>query len=310
LNNFAHRAERVKLESKLKTYQEQSRKPCADKSQSKVKLLGSECSGRKWVGDTPGDLDVKLQLQRERDEAVEEIIHLKAELEAVRRQREEDRDEMEELRDRADNLKVQAQSKLPTLKELTALSSENRQLRETVEREQAEKKALLQKIREFSQCSTQLCNGTDRGHSLGDCEANKSSVLVQPLMTDDDLTCLSGGDGSTSSAAAPIFFDSTPLAPLKSSTSNKTKLLQTNGDATNDDEKCHSFETVSSVSPPMTSRTPRSPPPPNQPVAEVIRGMRLSVTECERQCPTCLTVFMMLGEREFQSHVAGCHRTF
>ena len=43
---------------------------------------------------------------------MEEIIHLKAELEVVRRQREEDRDEMEELRDRADNLKVQAQSKL------------------------------------------------------------------------------------------------------------------------------------------------------------------------------------------------------
>ena len=53
-----------------------------------------------------------MQLQCERDEAVEENIHLKAELEEVRRQREEDQDLIEELRDRADNLKVQAQSKL------------------------------------------------------------------------------------------------------------------------------------------------------------------------------------------------------
>ena len=152
------------------------------------------------------------------------------------------------------------------------------------------------------QHSTQLSNGMDHDHSPGDCPTNKSSVLVQPLMMDNDLACLSAGE-STGSPAAPIFFDSTPLAPQKTLTSDKTNISK-------NEESCHSFETVSSASAAMTSRTPRSPPPPNQPVAEVIRGMSLSGKECERQCPTCRTVFMKLGEREFQSHVAGCRRTF
>ena len=42
---------------------------------------------------------------------MEENIHLKAELQEAKRQREEDQDELEELKDRAANFKVQAQSK-------------------------------------------------------------------------------------------------------------------------------------------------------------------------------------------------------
>ena len=59
-----------------------------------------------------GYVDVPLtQLQQERDLAVEENIHLRAELEEKKRQIEEDKDEIEELKDRVGNLKVQAQSK-------------------------------------------------------------------------------------------------------------------------------------------------------------------------------------------------------
>ena len=67
---------------------------------------------------------------------------------------------------------------------------------------------------------------------------------------------------------------------------------------------------ISSLGPHLPSLTPclpHSPPSsPSQPVAEVIGGFRFPSEE--RQCPSCLTVFVTLGEREFQSHVAGCLR--
>ena len=50
-------------------------------------------------------------MQLERDEAVEENIHLKGELENMKVQRDEDKDEIEELKDRVANLKIQAQRK-------------------------------------------------------------------------------------------------------------------------------------------------------------------------------------------------------
>ena len=63
---FCHRTEITRLESELKTYLEDARKPSADKNLLKVKPLGSECSRRKEEGGIPDgakDLDMKLQVR-------------------------------------------------------------------------------------------------------------------------------------------------------------------------------------------------------------------------------------------------------
>ena len=127
---------------------------------------------------------------------------------------------------------------------------------------------------------------------------------MQPLWNDN--TVIQNGD--TSSGPIPPFYDSTPLAPHKTTESSKQlrhaelSKFQT---APNDVTSVHDKQKGQSTSSKTTRETflPRSPVP-NQPVAEVIGGLRLPLNE--RQCPTCQRVFLMLGEREFQSHVAGC----
>ena len=119
--------------------------------------------------------------------------------------------------------------------------------------------------------------------------SNRSDILIQPLLNDTS-THLNGESTST----APIFYDLTPLS--SQTTVGQPQLTNTTGAYKKQQQRLHA-----------QSQTTRSPPPPNQPVAEVIGGLHLSPNR--QQCPTCLTVFTMLGKREFQSHVAGCRKT-
>lgn len=115
--------------------------------------------------------------------------------------------------------------------------------------------------------------------------SNRSDILIQPLL-DDNGTHLNGESTSTYN-----------LTPLSSQiTVGQPQLTKT----------CHT-DKKEHQRPHTQSQKTRSPPPPNQPVAEVIGGLHLPPNE--QQCPTCHTVFTMLGKREFQSHVAGCHKT-
>ena len=148
------------------------------------------------------------------------------------------------------------------------------------------------------------------------CSANKSAVLVQPLHDDDDalavLNGISVGNTAEANSVAPIFFDATPLAPQKTTPKNDT-MHRSNGTCNGLSDTAHEkhMHCISqSTGPHATSehrrRTPRSPPPPNQPMADIVSGMRLTAMD-EKQCPKCGVVFLMLAEREFQSHVAACH---
>jgi len=114
---------------------------------------------------------------------------------------------------------------------------------------------------------------------------NQSGILVQPLHNDDISILQQEGVFSGGSGSPPRFYDPTPLLPAK---------------------------TAHATSPPLSPAAASHYNPPNQPVAVVITpGLTsppLSFTSNERKCPVCQHVFLMLGEREFQSHVAGCFK--
>lgn len=118
-------------------------------------------------------------------------------------------------------------------------------------------------------------------------QIHKSDILIQPLLN-DTRTQLNGESTST----APIFYDPTPLSP-------QTAVTQFT-------QNCHATGADNSHTQSQTEFKSRPTPPPNQPVAEVIGG--LQVPPNKQQCPTCQTVFTMLGKREFQSHMAGCRK--
>lgn len=162
-------------------------------------------------------------------------------------------------------------------------------------------------------------NGT-KGHHHGDTGVvtNKPEILVDPLPNDrDNLTCLHDIKNSSLTTIglkqAPLYFDATPLTPHKSTAPKDTPHL--NGINIETETKNHTHIPMTSSGKPMTSSPPAgptritrsSPPPPNQPEATIVAGMKLTADD-GRVCPVCHTTFMMLGEREFQCHVAGCHR--
>jgi hypothetical protein len=300
-------------------------------------ITRSEFSSNGDVVDTNSRTEQEKQLKQERDVAVRENERLKAELAEERRGREEDRDEIEELRDRVANLRVQATSKMPTVKELTALSGENRQLREMAERDKAQIEALVQKLKILQkkvkmQHSSDLSSGVSYEGSLSnEAATNQSGVLVEPLAKDDDLACFNGVGNSpitTTTAKAragkrtPIFMDDTPMAPKKPPFSWDTQAAAptlhngtSNHRATTDHTTwTQNFPAKSSDGSELkrnsgSQNSPRSrisqPPSPNQPEAVIVSRVRFGC-ETERTCPQCSTVFLTLGEAEFQSHVARC----
>ena len=143
----------------------------------------------------------------------------------------------------------------------------------------------------------------------------------------------------------PIYFDDTPLAPTRKPSTQQTTATACNGTSNHSSRSTarnHSKSTknfpakspqhfpskssqifpakssqnfpaklsasklrTNSVSAENVSgsRVPRSSP--NQPEAVIVSGVRFGC-EVERKCPKCSVVFLMLREREFQSHVAQC----
>ncbi|CAI8017620.1 hypothetical protein GBAR_LOCUS10676 [Geodia barretti] len=187
-------------------------------------ITRSEFTSNGDVVETNSRTEQEKQLKQERDAAVRENERLKAELVEERSGREEDRDEIEELRDRVANLRVQATSKMPTVKELTALSSENRQLREKAERDKAQIEALVQKL-ETLQNKLQMQHSSNlsscEGSLLNEAATNQSGVLVESLAKEDDLNgvgnshCYHDNRQGQGRKQAPIFIDDTPMAQKK-----------------------------------------------------------------------------------------------
>jgi hypothetical protein len=213
------------------------------------------------------------------------------------------------------------------VQELAAVTCENRGLREAVERGRAQMEAVVQKLKKLQ--AQHVSNGGSNRELLSNGhhhDADKSGVLIEPLANDDDITRLNGignspivtlTGGGSGNQKAPIFFDETPLAPAKPShhdTTEKAAKLPVTGTSSTPkpDKNTHNAAKTTagyrlgshSKSKQQFSSPP--PPPPNQPEAVVVRGMDLSVLGNERKCPKCSAVFLMLGEREFQSHVARC----
>ena len=155
---------------------------------------------------------------------------------------------------------------------------------------------------------------------------NQSGVLVESLAKEDDLNGVGNSPVTTTTAKAkgskqaPIFIDDTPMAPKKPpfpwDTQGATTTHTSNHGTTKDHTTCtQNFPAKSSDGSELkrnsrgSQNSPRSrisqPPPPNQPEAVIVSRVRFAC-ETERKCPQCSTVFLTLGEAEFQSHVARC----
>ena len=171
----------------------------------------------------------------------------------------------------------------------------------------------------FAQHSSVMCNGETTAEPIHTSRStNRQTVLVEPLTNGDDHIGINGvGDSPFTTVTAgarkqmPIS-DASLLAPKKeappSSQSHPTPLPSTTYKST--ETPSHSSTRNLSVgngpkSPKRLDHPPTRPPLPNQPEAVTVARMKLGVGR-ERKCPKCSTVFLVLGEREFQSHVARC----
>ena len=167
------------------------------------------------------------------------------------------------------------------------------------------------------------------GSLLNEAATNQSGVLVESLAKEDDLNGVGNSTVTTTTAKAragkqtPIFIDDTPMAQKKPPFPWDTQAAATthhNGTSNHGTTKDHTtctqnFPAKSSDGSELkrnsrgSQNSPRSrisqPPPPNQPEAVIVSRVRFAC-ETERKCPQCSTVFLTLGEAEFQSHVARC----
>ena len=167
------------------------------------------------------------------------------------------------------------------------------------------------------------------GSLSNEAATNQSGVLVESLAKEDDLNGVGNSPVTTTTAKAkgskqaPIFIDDTPVAPKKPPFPWETQAAATthhngtsNHGTTKDHTTCtHNFPSKSVDAHELKRKSrglqnsPRSrilqPPPPNQPEAVIVSRVKFGC-ETERKCPQCSTVFLTLGEAEFQSHVARC----